>query len=47
MARFPADEYPHLAEFTTRHVLRRGYDYGDEFEYGLDLILDGLHRAHR
>ncbi len=22
-----------------------GYDYGDEFEYGLDVILDGLERA--
>jgi hypothetical protein len=25
--------------------MRPGYDYGDEFEYGLDLILDGLERA--
>ena len=23
-----------------------GYDYGIEFEYGLDLILDGLERDH-
>ena len=38
----PADEYPHLAELTARHLLQPGYDYGDEFEYGLDLILDGL-----
>lgn len=22
-----------------------GYDYADEFEYGLDLVLDGLDRA--
>jgi len=22
--------------------MKPGYDYGDEFEYGLDLILDGL-----
>lgn len=42
---FPAQGYPHLAEFTSQHVMRRGYDYGDEFEYGLDLILDGLDRA--
>jgi AcrR family transcriptional regulator len=42
---FPAQGYPHLAEFTSQHVMRRGYDYGDEFEYGLDLILDGLERA--
>src|SRR3954453_6600267 len=43
--RFPADEYPHLAELTAEHVLQPGYDYGDEFEFGLDLILDGLERA--
>jgi AcrR family transcriptional regulator len=42
---FPTDEYPHLAEFTFKHVMRAGYDYGDEFEYGLDLILDGLEKA--
>jgi hypothetical protein len=29
------------------HVLRPGYDYGEEFEFGLDLILDGLDRALR
>ncbi len=44
LAQFPADEYPHLTEFTTEHVLQPGYDYGDEFEFGLDLILDGLER---
>jgi AcrR family transcriptional regulator len=42
---FPAEVYPHLAEFTFKHVMRPGYDYGDEFEYGLDLILDGLEEA--
>ena len=43
---FPAKEYPHLAEFTFQHVMRPGYDYGsEEFEYGLDLILDGLEQA--
>jgi AcrR family transcriptional regulator len=45
MASFPADEYPHLVELTVEHVLRPGYDYGDEFEFGLDLLLDGLERA--
>ena len=43
---FPAQEYPHLAELTTGHVLQPGYDYGREFEFGLSLILDGLERAH-
>ncbi len=44
LARFPYQEYPYLAELTTEHVLRPGYDYGNEFEFGLDLILDGLER---
>jgi AcrR family transcriptional regulator len=43
---FPATEFPHLAELTTEHVLLPGYDYGNEFEFGLDLILDGLERIH-
>jgi AcrR family transcriptional regulator len=45
MSRFPAGEYPHLAELTVEHVLKPGYGYGNEFEFGLDLILDGLARA--
>jgi AcrR family transcriptional regulator len=43
-ADFPADRYPHFVELATQHVLQPGYDYGDEFEFGLDLILDGLER---
>jgi hypothetical protein len=43
----PAGEFPHLTELTLQHVLQPGYDYGHEFEYGLDLILDGLDRALR
>jgi AcrR family transcriptional regulator len=44
-AAMPVGEYPHLVEFTTEHVLRPGYDFALEFEYGLDLILDGLEAA--
>jgi AcrR family transcriptional regulator len=44
LAQFPADEYPYLAETITEHVTKSGYDYADEFEVGLDLILDGLER---
>jgi AcrR family transcriptional regulator len=40
---FPASDYPHLAELTTQHVLRPGYDYGDEFHIGLDAILEAFH----
>ncbi len=45
MARFTSGQYPHLTELAVEHVLQPGYDYADEFEYGLDLILDGLERA--
>ncbi len=34
------------SQFLTEHAMRPGYDYADEFEYGLDLVLDGLERAH-
>ncbi|MFK0254260.1 TetR/AcrR family transcriptional regulator [Streptomyces sp. NPDC090445] len=44
LAEFPAEEYPHLVEFAREHVMRPGYDYAAEFDYGLDLILDGLER---
>ena len=44
---FPANEYPNLVEFITEHAMKPGYDYGDEFEYGLDLILDGIARARQ
>jgi len=40
-------EYPHLTELAVEHVLKPGYDYGNEFEFGLDLILDGLELAAR
>ena len=45
--RMTAELYPHLTEFSVAHVLRPGYDYGAEFEYGLDLVLDGLDRDLR
>jgi AcrR family transcriptional regulator len=46
-ARMPPGAFPHLTELTVEHILQPGYDYGDEFLYGLDLILDGLDRARR
>jgi AcrR family transcriptional regulator len=45
LAPFPDGEYPYLVEILTEHVMKPGYDYGDEFEYGLDVILDGLATA--
>src|SRR5439155_9490740 len=32
LTRAPAGEYPHLTELTVEHVLKPGYDYGNEFE---------------
>jgi AcrR family transcriptional regulator len=40
-----ATDYPYLREFAVEHVMRPGYSYSKEFEFGLDLILDGLSRA--
>ncbi len=37
-----AADYPNLLEFTTGHILEPGYDFGLEFDYGLDLVLDAL-----
>jgi AcrR family transcriptional regulator len=37
-----AAEYPYLAEMAAEHVSRPGYDFGDEFEIGLTLILEAL-----
>ena len=45
VAQMPVDRYPHLAEFTADHVLRPGYDFGAQFDAGIDLILEGLARA--
>lgn len=43
--RFSTGQYPHLVEIATEHVLKPGYDFGDEFDFGLNLILDGLSRS--
>jgi len=45
LSQVPADEYPHLFELARFHVLQPGYDYGNEYDFGLDLILDSLERA--
>jgi len=40
----PAQQYPYLNEVIVDHVLKIGFDYSNEFEFGLDLILDGLEK---
>ena len=43
----PADDYPHLVELATEYIMQPGYDFGNEFDFGLELILDGLETAAR
>jgi AcrR family transcriptional regulator len=45
MKGFRPGEYPHLAEMAMDRAMKPGYSYGDEFEFGLDLILDGIDRV--
>ena len=41
---FDLGAYPHLVEMIG-YALAPGYDYGEEFEFGLDVVLDGLETA--
>lgn len=38
----PADQFPHLAELVDYMTTADGYVYADEFEYGLEVALDGI-----
>jgi AcrR family transcriptional regulator len=42
LSQFPADQYPHLAETVVEHIVKSGWEYADEFEFGLDLVLDSF-----
>ncbi len=42
LGQLPADEYPHVVEVITE-IMQTGRD--ENFEFGLDLILDGLERT--
>lgn len=41
-----SDAFPHLAEMAVTHILKPGYAYGNEFEFGIRVILDGIEAAH-
>ena len=41
---FPTDEYPYLAEHIEQHIDPPLEEHEGAFEFGLDLILDGLER---
>jgi AcrR family transcriptional regulator len=40
----PVAEYPYSNEMVREHIAKVGFDFTVEFEFGLDLILDGLER---
>ena len=45
LQQFPADAYPHFVEMDNEYVLKPGYDFGNEFDFGLGVILDALARS--
>jgi AcrR family transcriptional regulator len=47
MQQFPADAYPHFVEMATEYILKPGYDFGNEFKFGLNVILDALSTSLR
>ena len=44
LRQIPADEYPYVIEHAEQHIAPSSPDGATEFEFGLDLILDGLER---
>ena len=42
MAQFNPADYPHLVEFSVEHILKPDYDFGEEFEFGITVILNAL-----
>jgi hypothetical protein len=40
----PAERYPALSALVQEHVLVEGYDVDEAFDFGLDIVLDGLER---
>jgi AcrR family transcriptional regulator len=45
MKQFAAGDYPHFVAMATGYYLQPDYDFGDEFTFGLGLILDALTRS--
>lgn len=40
--KIPEGALPNMVAFTVKHVFQPGYSYAKEFEFGLELILDGF-----
>ena len=47
LGRDVGERFPYLAEIAAEYVMKPGYSYAAEFEWGLDLILDGLEQSLR
>ena len=45
LSQLPADVYPWFTEMIVEHAMKPGYAYAHEFEFGLELILDGIENA--
>jgi AcrR family transcriptional regulator len=41
----PADGYPYLREMVVEYAMNSGHDESADFEFGLELILDGLQKV--
>jgi AcrR family transcriptional regulator len=46
IAEFSTGDYPHLVQMATNYYMRPGYNFSDEFAWGLELICDGLEQRH-
>ena len=44
MALMATGAYPHMVDMATSYYLQPGYDFADEFDFGLHLLLDALDR---
>jgi len=44
MEQFPFGSYPYMGEMVTQHMMKTGYRAMDEFDFGLNLIIDGITR---
>ena len=45
LGQVPATEYPYFTEMATEYALKPGYVFGNGFDFGLGLILEGLERV--
>jgi AcrR family transcriptional regulator len=45
MQQMAEGDYPHLLQMATSYYMQPGYDFADEFQFGLDLIFGGLERS--